>query len=99
MSIEHQLPPLELLKQTAILTDVDGTATNLERRITSRTLRAITQAEREQLKLGLCTGRQVAQLVSLCSAQVSRPFHSCGGGRWPSSDCQGRSTLEARDSR
>lgn len=62
MSIEQQLPPKEILAKGKLLADVDGTTTNIERKITARTVRAITQSERENLQIGLCTGRQVAQL-------------------------------------
>lgn len=81
MPTEHQLPPLELLKRTALLVDVDGTTTNLERQITARTLRAITQAQQEQLRIGLCTGRQVAQLYHYVLPKFPEDStHVVGGG-------------------
>ncbi len=81
MSTEHQLPPQELLARTAVLADVDGTITNKERFITARTIQAITQAEREQFKLGLCTGRQVAQLYHYVLPHFpEHSTHVVGGG-------------------
>lgn len=81
MSVEHQLPPAELLKKTAVLVDADGTATNTRREITTRTVRAISRAERERLPVGLCTGRQVAQLCHYILPKFpADSLHVVGGG-------------------
>lgn len=81
MSIEQSLPSWEFLQHTAVLADVDGTATNLERQLTARTIRAITQADHERLRIGLCTGRQVAQLYHYVLPKFpEKSTHVVGGG-------------------
>ncbi len=72
--------PISLAK-SGVLIDVDGTLINANREITPRTAQAIKTAFDHKIQLGLCTGRQFAQLARyVMSYFAPTALHVVSGG-------------------